>query len=70
MPNSQTKNYLNTQEVADRLRVDPVTVRRWIRAGELEAVPLGPKAGYRITEEALQTFIKRRQERLQLVVNQ
>lgn len=31
---------LTVQEAARRLRVDGTTVRRWIKAGDLEAIPL------------------------------
>lgn len=45
-----------TDEVADLLRIDPATVRRWVAAGRLG----GFKAGrnWRVTEEDLQRFIQ------------
>lgn len=52
---------LTVQEVAERTRVTPLTVRRWINAGELPASKLGgDKAGWRIDEEDLVAFIDRR----------
>ena len=40
---------LTVQEVAERLRINPETVRRWLRQGKLEGVMLGgDRAGYRI----------------------
>lgn len=37
---------LTVREVATMLRVDPETVRKWIRAGKLESIEL-PKANTR-----------------------
>jgi excisionase family DNA binding protein len=52
---------LTVQEVADRLRVTPLTVRRWINAGDLAAVKLGgDKAGWRIEEVDLVAFLDQR----------
>ena len=51
---------LTVDEVAQRLKVHPETVRRWIRAGALRAIPLGPRAGYRVTEGNLQEFLDRK----------
>lgn len=53
------------QEVADQLNVHPDTVRQWIRSGELEAIDLGGRAGFRISESALQKFIHERRVRPQ-----
>ena len=39
------------------------TVRRWIRNKELEAIDLGGRAGYRITESDLEKFINERRIR-------
>lgn len=47
------------REVAERVRVDPVTVRRWIKAGRLKAVrPGGTKAGWRIPAEELGRLLR------------
>ena len=54
------EEYWTVAEVAARLKVDPETVRRWIRSGELKAVPLGHRTGYRITESDLDAFIQSR----------
>jgi excisionase family DNA binding protein len=51
---------LTVEEVAERLNVGIETVRRWIRSKELEAIDLGGRAGYRITESALEKFIRDR----------
>ena len=47
---------LTISEVADVLRVDDTTVRRWIKAGAMEAVilpHLGERQGYRVKRETL-----------------
>ncbi len=47
---------LTVKEVARRLRVDDTTVRRWIKAGTLEAVILphrGKREPYRIKKSTL-----------------
>jgi excisionase family DNA binding protein len=51
---------LTLDEVADQLSVTVETVRRWIRSGEMEAIDLGGRAGYRVSESALERFIKER----------
>jgi excisionase family DNA binding protein len=39
------------QEVAERLRLNPETVRVWLRAGKIKGVLIGGrKSGYRIPE--------------------
>lgn len=48
-------------EVAKRLAVHPDTVRNWIKSGELIAIDLGGRAGYRISQSELEAFLRRRQ---------
>jgi excisionase family DNA binding protein len=50
-------NYLTVAEVAERLKVYPGTVKRWLREGKLAGVSLGDRAGWRIAEEDLQRFL-------------
>jgi excisionase family DNA binding protein len=38
-----TKLYMTNQEVADLFRVDPTTVRLWVRQGRLHPLRLGPR---------------------------
>lgn len=52
--------WLTVQQVADHLQVDPETVRRWIRAGELSGVLLSNQAGYRIEQAEVARFMERR----------
>jgi excisionase family DNA binding protein len=55
-----SEELLTVGEVAQRLKVNPVTVRRWIQARELTAVLLGPHAGYRVSVADLDDFLERR----------
>ena len=57
----QAGEWLTVEDVADRLKVDPETVRRWIRRGELTVLSLGAaRAGYRIRSDELDRFIAER----------
>lgn len=59
----EEERLLTVANVADRLQVNAETVRRWLRAGEIEGILLGDKAGYRITEAALRAFLEKRTQR-------
>lgn len=52
--------FYTVAQVAELLQVNPETVRRWIRSGELRGLGLGDKAGYRIEQSDLRDFIERR----------
>jgi len=54
---------LTFAEVCERLRMSPKTLRKLITSGELVAIRTGNGATspYRITEEALADYIRRRQ---------
>jgi excisionase family DNA binding protein len=56
------ERYLTVAQVAELLQVNPETVRRWLRAGELAGISLGDKAGYRVTDSDLRDFIARRKQ--------
>jgi excisionase family DNA binding protein len=50
---------LTVREVANRLRVDDTTVRRWIKSGALEAIALphkGKRRGYRVRKVTLDSL--------------
>ena len=55
---------LNAAQVAERLNLSEKTVRKRMTSGELPVVRLGegPKAPVRVTEEALEAYIGRRDE--------
>lgn len=51
---------LTVHEVAQQLRVDDTTVRRWIKSGALEAVTLphrGKRQAYRIRKKSLENIL-------------
>lgn len=57
----EPSNLLTIHEVAQILRVDDTTVRRWINGGGLDAVRLphaGKRHGYRIRKETLDHAIE------------
>lgn len=58
MKRSSMEKHLTVAEVAERLQVHWQSVLTYIKNGELEAVKLG--RGYRISEEAVEAFIKSR----------
>lgn len=52
--------FLTVQEVAVRLRVNEATVRRWIKAGVVEAITLphsGTREVYRIRQATLHALL-------------
>jgi excisionase family DNA binding protein len=49
---------LTVTEVAQQLRLNPRTIRRWIAAGRLPAIDLGSdRAGYRICASAVAALL-------------
>ncbi len=59
--NNSADELLTVSEVAQQLRVDDTTVRRWIKIGALEAVLLphiGKRQGYRIKKNTLDEMLK------------
>ncbi len=50
------------EELAARLAVHPDTVRKWIKNRELRAINLGGRAGYRITQSAVDQFLHQRED--------
>ena len=51
---------LTVDQVAERLKVNEQTVRRWLREGQLEGVAFGGRTGWRISEADLQAFLDAR----------
>ena len=56
--------FFTVNEVAERLKVHPRTVKRWLNEGRLEGVLLGDRAGWRISEADLAKFVEE-QKRIQ-----
>lgn len=50
------EQYRTVKEVADLLQVNEVTVRRWIKDGELRAIDIGK--GWRIGPDDLDAFLE------------
>jgi excisionase family DNA binding protein len=51
---------LTVHEVANHLRVDDTTVRRWIKAGAMDAIMLphkGNRQGYRVKKSTLDALL-------------
>lgn len=57
----QREELLTVQEVADRLRVNEATVRRWIKNGALQAIKLphrGKREIYRVRRTTLDSVLE------------
>jgi excisionase family DNA binding protein len=54
---------MTVEEAARRLGVTPPTVLRWVKSGELRAIRLGGKAGWRVSAADLQEFVDSRANR-------
>jgi excisionase family DNA binding protein len=53
---------LKVAQAADKLQVDPETVRRWLRDGRIRGINLGTgKGGWRIRSNELERFLKERE---------
>lgn len=52
---------LTVDDVADLLSANEKTIRRWIKDGQLPAINLGHRMGYRIREADLDRFLLERQ---------
>ena len=50
------EQYQTVKEIADLLKVNEVTVRRWIKNGELRAIDIGK--GWRIGSKDLDAFLE------------
>ena len=53
-----SRKFLTVKDVADLLQVGEVTVRHWIKDGELRAIDVGRE--WRIAPRDLEQFIERR----------
>jgi excisionase family DNA binding protein len=58
---TETDRLLTVSEVAERLRLNPETIRRMLRDGRLIGFRIGAdSAGWRVTEADLNAFIRAR----------
>lgn len=49
---------LTVPEVAERLRANPETVRRWLRQGRIQGIlPGGDRFGWRVRESDVEAFL-------------
>ncbi len=51
--------FYTVDDIAKRLKVNPETVRRWLRTGELKGFQFAPKSSYRVPASVLSAFIDR-----------
>jgi len=50
--------WLTVQDVADRIKLHPETVRRMLKRGDLPGRFLGRRPGWRISEADLEVFMR------------
>lgn len=67
IPPEPTRLY-TALEVAERLHVHPVTVRNWMRKGEIRTITLG-KRSKRISQKDLYDFLEARAREGKTIVN-
>ena len=55
------EDWLTVEDMAEKLKVNEETVRRWIRAKKLQVLDLGgQRAGYRIRRRDAEEFLRQR----------
>ena len=52
-----SEKFFSAEEVAEKLKLNKVTVHRWIRSGKLPAVNLGGTSGYRIRGSDIEALL-------------
>jgi len=52
------EEWLTVQDIADHLRMNPATIRKWLREGRLRGVNFGGPAGWRIRRDDVERFIR------------
>jgi excisionase family DNA binding protein len=57
---TEREQWLTVAQVAERLQVSEVTVRRWLREGALAGRQLGGRAGWRVSSDELERFMRTR----------
>ena len=53
---------LTVEEIARRMKVNPETVRRWLRSKRLHGVRLSDKAGWRVRASEVERFLTQLEE--------
>ena len=56
-----TRQFFSVKDVAELLKVGPVTVRNWVKSGDLRAVDVGRE--WRIAPKDLEAFLQRHTNR-------
>lgn len=56
------EEFLTTKEIASLLKVNVITVRRWIIAGRIQATYLGKE--YRVSKKDFQEFLNKNKKRV------
>lgn len=54
------QRWYTVAELAERWRLNAEVIRRWIRAGKIEVLELGGKAGYRVRASEVEKFERER----------
>lgn len=52
--------WLTTNEVAELLKVNPETVKRWLRNKEMRGSLLSDRAGWRVSRDEVERFMRSR----------
>lgn len=50
--------WVTVQDIAERLKVDEQTVRRWLRAGDLAGHNFSGRTGWRIRAQDVNAFVE------------
>jgi excisionase family DNA binding protein len=50
--------FFTVNEVAEKLKVHPATIKRWLREGKMRGLQLGDRAGWRISKADYDQFIE------------
>jgi len=53
--------WFTVAEIAERLKVEDQTVRRWLKSGELIGTNFGGRTGWRVREEYINAFLAQRE---------
>lgn len=58
MEEKEEGRWLTVDEIAEDLKIHKQSIRRWIREGDLPAIALGGKSGFRIWSRDLDDFLE------------